>query len=316
MRTWITIGLVVLIALGLGGRAAAQEQGQARTVAAHLVLAMSQGGVAEINRMDWDVNAFAPLALGEGVRSNDYIEVSGDTSLAILCADLQLIEQRGSEVPPCNQYIDTPMFSYTEDPVWRPSDAASTIVVFPPDLALVPVEISDPGAFNQSVLTGGDLDQVVSARDTILDLSVPGEAKAYALSRLYRNQDMIFDALGVLLPDLECTARRAFVEPPGPNERLLFKSPAVYLHAGEMFQMLGQTEDAVRYYTCAADLADATGDTANLALAFARLGNATEEPGQKISFYQQAIDTYAALNAPELVNGVLEICGRGNCSVP
>lgn len=314
--TWIII-LIAVISPGVSPFAAAQGNtpGGESSEPVHLVVNIEPGGVVRINRMDWDVNAFAPVFAGASVRSSDYVDLSGRTTVLILCTDLALIEQRGSEVPRCDAYPRTTAFFYADDPAWLPPDSPAAVVVQPG--TQVPTGI-DAGAFNLDELSGSDLDAVTAQVDTILGLNLSAEPIAFALASFYRGQGMTFDALSVLnaLPDLECSAQRPTVEPPQDGDQSLVKSPALYLRIGELYQMLGDPQAALRHYQCAARLAQALDDPADLALASARQANAVPSSGDAVALYQQAINQYATLGATSNATALLEICGLRNCAMP
>jgi tetratricopeptide (TPR) repeat protein len=311
----ILIGIAMLAAAP-GAILPATAQGGASPEPAHLVLSVDNGTEARINRMDWDVNAWAPLFPGASVRASDYLDLAGRTTLSILCTDLSLIDQLGSEAPSCNPYPGTPAFTYPDDPTWTMRDQSGAVVTLPN--GTIPPEVRNPGSYSVSVLGGADLDALNAQVSTIMGLSVPPEAQAFALSSLYRSQGILFDALGVMtaISDLGCSERRPAVEPPPADARPLFQSPAVYLRVGELYEMLGQSEDAIRNYRCAGDLAQATNDPAGLALAYARQANLADDPTQAIQFYQQAINNYAQLGAKNDVDALVNLCGARNCTAP
>jgi hypothetical protein len=303
----ILIGLVVL---GVGPYAAAQNA--TTPDAAHLVLSVTGSG-ARINRMDWDLNAFAPVFPGASVRASDYIDLSGRTTVMVLCTDLTLIDQRGSEVPRCDQYPAITAFIYVDDPAWK-ADLPQTINTLPDES--IPPEVTNPGTYQTSQLSGSALDATLSAVETINALAVDDAARAFALSSYYRTQGALFSALGALtaLPDLGCTARRPSVTPPTGEDRPLVQSPVTYLRVGELYEMLGQPDDALRNYACAADLSNTLSDPADAALAYARQANVINDPVQAIQFYQTAINNYAGLGATTQANTLLDICGSRNCT--
>jgi hypothetical protein len=311
-RKMLFIVLIGIVALGAMGPLAAAQDATAPE-AAHLVLSVTGSG-ARINRMDWDLNAFAPVFPGASVRASDYIDLTGRTTVMILCTDLTLIDQRGSEAPRCETYPTITAFYYVDDPAWT-GDPPQTISTLPDET--IPPEVIDPGAYQTSELSGDALNAVLSAVETINGLAVDDAARAFALSSYYRTQGALFSALGALttLPDLGCTARRPSVTPPTGEDRPLVQSPVTYLRVGELYEMLGQPDDAVRNYSCAADLASALSDPADMALAYARQANVINDPVQVIQFYQIAINNYAALGATTQANTLLDICGSRNCTI-
>lgn len=322
MRKLVSLLVVMVLSLAAFSGVVAQDSQDAVPVAgsaepAHLIVTVASGGEARVNRMDWDVNAFAPVYPGTGVRASDYIDISGRTTLQILCADLSLLEQRGSEVPRCDPYPADPAFFYASDPAWTMPDGVRTVVTYPANLATIPAEVVNPGGYNLNELVGGQLDVVIAQRDAIQSLGMSANAQAYALGSLYRGEGMIFQALAelVAMEGLECIARRPSVTPPSGDTYTLVQSPVVYLRIGELYELLGQREDALRNYRCAADLAQTVGDTAGTALAFARWGNLEPDPAAAIQYYQESINNYAALGAAD-AEIMLEICGSRNCAMP
>jgi tetratricopeptide (TPR) repeat protein len=317
LASFAILTLLVFAALTEGARPPASAQDVGALEPAHLVVVVEGGGDARINRVDWDVNAFAPVFPGTAVRGSDYIDLSGRTTLQIVCADLTLLDQRGSEVPRCNPYPEQAVFFYVDDPAWSMSGGATTTVVtLPADLAAIPPEVVNPSAYNLNELTGGELDAALGSVSAILALNLPAEAQAFALSQFYRGQGVYFEALGALtaLPDLGCSARRPAVEPPQGDARPLAQSPVTYLRIGELYEILGQQEDALRNYQCAVTLAEALGDTADAALGYARWGNIEPDPAQAVAHYQTSINLYTLLGAQDNANAMLEICGSRSCA--
>ncbi len=321
MRKLMITGLILIVFVALGAVPLVTAQdytpGSASPVAAHLVLSVGSGGEARINRMDWDVNAFAPVFPGSAVRASDYIDLSGRSTVLVLCTDLVVLDQRGSEVPRCNPYPTNPAFYYYDDPVWTPPDGPITVTMLPPDMASPPPEI-DASVYNQIVLSGGDLDAVISQTNTIIGLDIPADAKVFALASFYTGKNLYFEAVSALtaLPDLGCSARRPSVDPPSGDEILLVHTPVVYLRLGELYQILGLKDDALRYYRCALDLASAVNDPASAGLAYARQANTINDPVQATELYQAAIDNYASLGAQDNLSVLLDICGSRNCTLP
>lgn len=318
MRTLIhsslLIGLIAALVLA-GVPALAQTE---RPTPAHLVASVSNDGDAQVNRMDWDVNAFAVLFPGAGVRPNDYIELTGRTTVTVICTDLSLIEQRGSESPACDPYPSRTVLHYYDDPAWLPPETPPTIRVTSTDPAAIPAEVRDPGAYELAPLGGDQQAALDDATSAILALDTAPDVQAFALAQLYRGQGLYFDAIGALaaLPDLGCTERRAFVEIPENGARTLAASPVVYLRLGELFQIIGQPADAARYYQCAAEAGAAYGDPATVALANARSASTAQSVSDAIARYQAAIDNFAALGAADAVETMMALCGQRNCTVP
>lgn len=316
-RFWLFPLLITGMAFSLIGSGAAVTAQDTSPELAHLVLGIEVGGTVAINRVDWDVNAFAPVVPGTAVRSSDFLELSGRTTARVLCADLVLLEQRGSEVPRCDLYAQDPAFRYADDPAWQPDEGSLTIVALPADLALLPADV-DATAFTRNELVGDELARVLERTDTIASLDLPVEAQAFALAAYYRTEGMVLDALGVLsvIPDVGCSARRPTVELPGGDDVPLVQSPVLYLRIGELYQMLDLPEDAQRNYLCATRLAEAIGDPATTALGYARQATLFDDPARASEFFQAAIDNYAALGATEDATMLLDLCGRANCALP
>jgi hypothetical protein len=313
MRTRLFIFLALAaVLISVPGSAAGQDNS---LEPAHLVISVNNGSDALLNRMDWDVNAWAPLFPGTTVRTGDYIELSGRTTVIVMCTDLSLLEQRSSEVPRCDPYPGSTAFFYYDDPTWVPADNPDRIVVGSVDTSALPQDIGNPNDFNLVTLEGDALARVSDRTSTILSLDIPAEAQAFALASYYRSEDMLLDAISVLsAADIGCTEQRPRVESNG--DRTIDQSPVVYLRLGEMYQMLGQRDAAERYYRCSADLATTLQDPANAALANARLANIAQDPGQATEFYQNAINNYMLLDAATDANAMLEICGSRNCTLP
>ncbi len=282
----------------------------------HLVLMLTDESDARINRMDWDVNAFAPVQAGTAARASDFIDVAGRTTLTILCTDLTPIEQHGSEVPRCDPYAPEPAFFYVDDPTWSmTANPATSITVYPPELANAPSDV-DPSGYALVTLSDAALETVTAQANTIMGLTLSPAAKAFALASLYRGQGMAFEALSMLqaLPDVQCSARRPSVDASAVSDPLA-ASPVTYLRMGELYDILGKPDDALRNYICAASRAEESNDPADLALAFARQANLTTDPVRAVELYQQAINGYAALGAMDDANALLEICGLRNCTL-
>lgn len=310
--------VLIMIALAALGPAAAQGNDPRGDVAepTHLVLALAEDGQARINRMDWDVNAFAPVSVGLSVRSSDYLELAGRTTLLILCTDLTVLDQRGSEVPRCDTYARTTAFYYADDPAWSMDGQTPTIVSLPPDLARIPEGVN-PAAYPTQPLSGGALEALLAQAGTIAALPIAPEAQIFALASLYRGQGLIFEALSALLtlPDLQCSARRPTVDVRAAANPFA-ASPVTYLRLGELYDILNLPEDALRSYRCAADLAVALGDKATAALAFARQANREPDPVRATALYQEAINAFAELGGQSQATTMLEICGLRNCTMP
>jgi hypothetical protein len=319
MRKHTLVGVIILVLIavmpGIPHGVTAMQGTTSDPI--HLVLSVESDGDVTINRIDWNVNGLSPVYPGTGVRGSDYLNLSGRSTLSVLCTDLQLIDQRNSEAPRCNTYPSITAFFYADDPTWTPSSGAPTVVVTDPPT--IPPEVTtDLGAFNLQTLSGDQQAQVSQVTNTIMSLGVDTAAQAVALSSYYTSQEMYFDAIGVMtsLPDLQCTAQRPKVQAPEGGKRPLLQSPVVYLRLGELFQMIGQIQDAQRYYQCAQELSDGLSDTADSALAYARLANVWPDPGQAIQFYQTSINLYVQLGATDYANSLLEICGSRNCTMP
>lgn len=320
MRRLTLTGLITLImVLGVAlvavpGAPPAVAQGD-EAEPAHLVTHIDDGTTVSVNRMDWDVNAFAPVFPGTAVRASDFLDLSGRATVIVLCTDLTVLNQRGSEVPRCDPYPADPAFYYLDDPAWAPPDGPLTVVT----QAGGPVPDGiDASGINRNELTGDQLAAVATRTEAILDLDLDAAPIAFALASYYRTEDMLFDALAVLtaLPDLECSERRPTVEPPEGEARPLVKSPVLYLRIGELYQLLGAPDAARRNYFCAAELAGELNAPADEGLAFARQAKLAQDTAEAINLYQRAIDDYAGLGALDAAESLLEICGLRNCALP
>jgi hypothetical protein len=313
MRTLISITLVLIAALAAALGAAAQYDDE--PAPAHLVLSV-EGDIenAVFNRLEWGVTDFAPLLPATSLRSNDYFELPPDTTIVILCADLTLSEQRSAGVPDCPERPVDPAFFYPGDPAWLPDEGPATVTIA--DTSPAPDDINAPGQYDLVPLEG-DKQALITERVAVIDaLPVADDVKAFALSSLYREAGVTFDAVNVLLglEGLGCQRAGQPVQPPSGTERPLVKSPVLYLRLGELYQMLDQLEIAARYYGCAQGLAEALNDPANIALAAARRAN-TADIADAIPFYQMAIDNYALIGATDYTETMASFCGR-DCTLP
>ncbi|HEX3052511.1 MAG TPA: tetratricopeptide repeat protein [Aggregatilineaceae bacterium] len=309
MRTRISLlVLVAMLLTGAGVTATAQKSSDA----VHLVLSVESDGGVNINRFNWDVQALAPVYPGTSVGASDFLELMGRSRVVVLCTDLQIVEQLNSEVPRCNPYPKVTAFFAADDPSWTPD--SGPVMVFDP--AALPEGI-DASAAELETLSGNALDETNTLTQTIQGLGLSAEAEAFAVASVYRTEGLYLDAIATLLdvPNIECQRPRGVTAPTG-TDRPLAKSPVLYLRLGELYQLIGQDEDAGRYYECAAVLAEALQDPANLGLAFARWANLSEDPGQAIQFYQNAINNFATLGAADFANDMLEVCGSRNCTMP
>ncbi len=307
LMTLVLITAGALPVSAIGGTA----QGSSPTPA-HLVLSIDDGTDAQLNRMDWDVNAWSPVFPGTALRSGDYIELSASTAAVVLCTDLTLLTQRGSEAAQCDPYPYDTFFVFLDDPAWSPDNEASQILVQSTDF---PPEVTNPSALPLVQLSDSQRSTIEGQISQINGLGLPDDAAAFAAASLYRGQGLILDAIQTLttLPDIECTDRRTTVSDPPTDARPLVKSPLLYLRLGELFQIVGQNEDAQRYYLCASDLAERLNDPADAALAYARQANIAD-PANAVGLYQLSIDRYTALGAAEDASAMLELCGSRSCT--
>ncbi len=309
MRTRISLLILVLLAVVLTG---APVTAQKASDAVHLVLSVESDGGVNINRFNWDVQALSPVYPGTSVGTSDFLDLSGRSRVIVLCTDLQIVEQLNSEVPRCNPYPNVTAFFSADDPTWIPD--SGPVMVFDP--AALPEGI-DASAAELETLSNAAQTETTTLTQTIQGLGLSEEAEAFAVASVYRTEGLYLDAIATLLdlPDIECQRPRGVTAPTG-TDRPLVKSPVLYLRLGELYQMIGQDEDAGRYYECAAVLAEALQDPANLGLAFARWANISEDPGQAIQFYQNAINNFALLGAADYADAMLEVCGSRNCTMP
>jgi hypothetical protein len=96
----------------------------------------------------------------------------------------------------------------------------------------------------------------------------------------------------------------------------MFESPEVYLRLGEWYTLSGGATASARFLQCAFELSDQLGDTASAALAATRLAQFAADSGEKITWFQTAIDRYAQLTAGASVDKLIEACGSANCTRP
>ena len=264
------------------------------------------------NRSAWeDYSATNPLSPGMALQDRDFVEISGSTTLRILCADLSASEMLANSAPECGA-TDTPAFINMDTPLWAFANVdvliTSDAIVMPDDLAdsdLIPIMADDAtrAQITQTLASIGELG---------LEAGTQAYVEAYALA----SQGIYLDAVNTLLAveDLQCTDRRNFVEVTDGNS--IYENPSVYLRMGEWYAILGNLNVSARYLQCAGELAEANADLLNVGLAYSRLAVVTEDAEARTASYQAAIDTFNALSADTAVADLLDACGSANCTAP
>jgi hypothetical protein len=129
---------------------------------------------------------------------------------------------------------------------------------------------------------------------------------------------LYYDAVNLLLSSsaLQCV-QRPFVEPDTSDGVInTLESPQTYIRLGEWYHIINGADASEQFLNCAFELAGQLGDTANQALAAARLGDFATDSNNKIEWYQLAINLYAPLTATNSIDALIEACGSANCTRP
>ncbi len=298
-RSKFVIMLIVLVTV-LPGVVMAQDV--AETPVSHIVVSVE--GTVNVSREGWDILAESPVVPGASLRPGDYLVFSGSSEAVVLCADMTLSQQFADGVVSCNPNLETPAFYYPDELDWMSSDVtvtANTPVPANPEIELVALS-------EEELLTLTDMATALN------DLELSPDVIAFAQANLLARYHLYYDAIDLLMGQeaVQCIDR-AIVRPTG--ESPILESSVTYLRLGEWSHYVADDEASRRYFTCALQLANETQDIGNIALISARLGDVTADQ-EAFQHYQVAIDSYAALQADEAVEAVLEFCGSRNCTDP
>ncbi len=283
------------------------------TMPVHLIIGVDGDWSAiAVNRSSWDDFSITNgIHSGMALQSRDYVEVSGDNALIILCSDLSTTELFANGVPEC-ETADTPAFMNMDKPVWSFENeqvlVGSDALVMPDDLAnsdMIPV-LADEATRTEV----GDI--LTNIAGLGLDDSTLPYVSAYALA----SRGFYLDAVNAMLTseDLQCSDRRNFVEVSDGNS--VYENPSVYLRMGEWYAILGNPEVSTRYLQCAVDLAETNGDALSAGLGYSRLAAVSDDAEQRTAYYQTAIEAFNSLSADAAVESLLDTCGSANCTAP
>ena len=277
----------------------------------HIIIGVDgEWSAITLNRSDWeDFNATNAVHPGMALQDRDYVGVSGDNALLILCADLSESELFANGVAECSA-TDTPAFVNMDTPLWS-NEGVDTLIAS--DAIVMPEN-------------AGDITPILADEDTIAQMSEtvnsvgalglePG-TEAYVGAYALASQGFYLDAVNTLLAvdDLQCSERRAFVDVVDGDS--IYESPSVYLRMGEWYGVLGNLEVSARYFQCAIDVAEANDDALSAGLGYSRLAVVTEDAVERTAHYQAAIDNFNILSAEGAVESLLDACGSANCSAP
>lgn len=297
------ITLLIVLTMVLPGVMVAQEETE--TPVAHLVVSLE--GTINVSREGWDILAESPVVPGTSLRPGDYLVFSGSSEAVVLCADLTLAEQFADGVVSCRPNLENPAFYYADGLDWMLAENAVAVTGASP----VP---ADPGDVQLVPLTDEEIATLSQMETTLTQLGLEPGVDVFAKANLWARYQLYYDAVALLLEQeaVQCT-ERPVVRPTG--EVPILESSVTYLRLGEWSHYIGLDDASLRFFNCALQLATEANDVGNIALASARLGDMAPAE-EAIQHYQVAIDAYAALQADEAVETVLEFCGSRNCADP
>jgi tetratricopeptide (TPR) repeat protein len=321
------IGLLILlvaslIAPGLVQMANAQPAYQNNAAEpVHLVVGFT-GDLNSIrfNKATWkDFSTTNPIQFGMPLQTRDYIAVSGTNSLVVLCSNLTLVTVVANGVPDCPRG-DSSTFLAMDSVIWNPEDFI---------LVITPQSIPPTGAITDGPvleLEADEVEQLGQKYSAIGALNLPDDTALYVVAYLMASQGLYWDAVNTLeaVESLQCQRNDPTIEV-DEGESIAEYAP-LYLHLGEWYGRImpaGNNEPALRYLTCAFELAQATDDHYTLGLAASRLAVLLANdplPGGLISdetqaqdavgFYQQAITAFSALSAEDATEELVEACAE------
>jgi hypothetical protein len=304
-KTFSLLVLVLLLITTYGGVTAQSDSGEDEV--AHLLLQVE--GTVTVSRDGWDILADSVAVSGSNLREGDYLVFSGSSRAVILCADLKLVEQFADGVANCISDPQTPAFYYADAIEWMPVTETQTVIV-KADTSIP----ADAPAMQTASLSAEDGQSLATLQQSIGALGLEPEVQSYVMANLYARYELYYDAINELLQNetVQCIDR-AVVRPTGSSS--IFESPVTYIRLGEWNQFIGNVEASQRFFACGFQLAEELGDTGNAALAAARSGDVTTS-NDEVSYYQQAIDRFASLDATENIDVLLGICGSRSCTDP
>lgn len=283
------------------------------TMPVHLIIGVDGDWSAiAVNRSTWDdfsiTNGVHP---GMALQSRDYVEVSGDNALIILCSDLSTTELFANGVPECDN-TDTPAFINMDKPVWTFENEQ---VLVESDEFLMPDDLADSDKV-PVLADEATRGEIVALLENLLAVDMDFDTQAFVGSYALASHGFYLDAVNTMLTveTLQCSDRRNFVEVSDGNS--IYESPSVYLRMGEWYAILGNLDVSARYLQCAADLAEENGDALSAGLAYSRLAVVSTDATQRTAYYQTAIEAFNSLSADVAVENLLDACGSANCTAP
>ena len=305
IKTLSFLGLILMLLATYGGVTAQTDSEEAEV--AHLLIQVE--GTVTVSRDGWDINADSLAPAGSNLREGDYLVFSGSGSAVILCADLSLFEQYADGVVDCISDPQMPAFYYADGIEWIPT--SDTPVVMVKGDTVIP---SNAPSMQTEPLSSEDSQGLSTLQQEVVALGLDPDIQSYVMANLYARYGLYYDAINEILQheSVQCIDR-AVVRPTGEN--LIFESPVTYIRLGEWHHFIGQADASQRFFACAFQLSEELGDPGDAALAAARSGDVTTN-NDEVSYYQQAIDRYALLDANDSIETLLGICGSRSCTDP
>lgn len=302
---WVVLSVALGMLLLMPNLVAAQNNSNSPEVA-HVVLEVE--GTVGVSRDGWNVLSQTAVVPGMALRASDYLIFSGASQVKVLCADLSIQEVFSDGVVKCTSNPSHPAFYYVDMLDWLPDTNTVTTTAE----TVLPDEVSE--AIELETLSSADTATLNSQRATIEALNLDDDIEAYVLASLYARYGLYYDAITTVSAheDLQCKDV-ALVRSLGASAML--ESPTVYLRLGEWYYFVDDLANSEQMLTCSQQLATSNNDIGHVALASARLGDITTD-GNPFTFYQQAIDSFAQLQANNAVDNLLQTCGSRNCSDP
>lgn len=278
---------------------------------AHLIIGVDgEWSSMGVNRSSWDdFSATNPLHPGMALQERDYVGISGNTTLFVLCSDLKIVEMFADGVADCAK-TDTSAFINMDAPFWSFDGVA---VLVPSDAIVMPDDIEE---LNPVLADSDVVAQANGIIETISGLGLDEGTTAYVAAYALASHGFYLDAVNIILAaeDLQCNAQRDFVEV--DEGETVYEYPSVYLRMGEWYAILGNPDVSQRYLQCAVDLAESSEDALSAGLAYSRLAVVTDDAAERTASYQSAIENFVTLSAEDAVETLLDACGSANCTAP
>lgn len=303
------VGLLLVSVIFSGIAQAEPDRQDDESPFIHLVIELDgEVGSIAYNRASWDDFNVTNIALpGTSLLPLDYLVVSGDNGVIILCTDLEVTSRFANGSPECDEEPDTFFFTNMNLLEWTPDDTE----IFMLDGSTLPEDLSDV-----ETVVLPPTDEVNRAVETIVDLELDDDIEAYVLANALASQGLYIDAINLLQSNenLQCSNQRPQVNT--DDETTVFSTPSVYIRLGEWYAIAGNEDVSRRYLECARESAEAYGDAVSHGLATARLATVTSDANEKAQLYQEAINSFDLMHAVDSVNVLLDLCGSANCARP